>query len=61
MHFVEYDAAHYVGCLSSGSCSAEIVASENAAVRVEVVVSADVGHAVKCPEGSCEQYLDVQK
>ena len=26
MHFVEYDAAHFVGCLSSGLCSAEIVA-----------------------------------
>ena len=26
MHFVEYDAPHFVGCLSSGSCSAEIVA-----------------------------------
>ena len=25
-HFVEYDAAHYVRCRSSGSCTAEIVA-----------------------------------
>ena len=26
MHFVEYDVAHFVGCHSSGSCTAEIVA-----------------------------------
>ena len=26
MHFVEYDAAHFVGCRSARSCSAKIVA-----------------------------------
>ena len=26
MYFVEYDVVHFVGCLLSGSCSAEIVA-----------------------------------
>ena len=26
MHFVEYDAANFVGCHSSRSCTAEIVA-----------------------------------
>ena len=26
MHFVEYDAAHFVGCCLAGSCTTEIVA-----------------------------------
>ena len=48
MHVVEYDDAHFVGGILSGSCSAEIVPFRECGGRVQVVVSADVHQYRSC-------------
>ena len=57
MHFVEYDAAHFVRWRASGSYTAKIVAFIKCGSWSRGLVvgeSANVGHAVECRDSTCE-------
>ena len=64
MHFVEYDATHFVRWRASGLCIAKIVAFIKCGGRGRGLVVgelANVVHTVECRDNTCEQYVKVQK